>query len=654
MPGRHESPGLGEQRLGATSGQAAPTASPIPSARPMPSDSLAQSASPASSTSPGPPDSPARSARASRSAKASRLAKASRSARLADPPGPPGPARCDAQQEIFLARQIRARGLVTGLQPGQIARKIHEECGPAGTSWIRARRLALGISLADVVAQVRAWYVSEGRAEPRFSETLLSAYESGNKRPGPEYLHYLCAVYRADPPDLGYPDPCFCGREHGEEWTAGAPVGRAVAEPAGAGGIAGHLPVAPGYPAASPGPEGGPGPARRGQEGWPGQAPQPSLAGPHPVGRRIAAVGPAGSLGIAETGPEDDDDVVRRTLLRLIAKPTVAVDGQFFGSVDRIRRRMDDALVGGTVSAIMLDEWEEATLGYGRQYMTVPPLRLLCDVLLDFGDVRRMSERRQSLEFSERLCRLAGRLSGLIGMIMMNVGDQRLARSFFRTARTAADETGDRHLRAWVAVREALVPLYYGDPAEASAMARAGAGLAGHSPCVAGVMAPVLEARALAWAAARREDSGTGSAMRRVRTLLGPAHEALARLPATERGDTAFGYTERQLLFHEGDTLVMLGDHLRAEKSFTWSLDLYAPDEVLDRSLISLGLARCRLEADEPEEALRLSLDTLLAVPREYRSEIMMRTARSLGDTVAVRHGEQSAVREYREALVSG
>jgi len=167
-------------------------------------------------------------------------------------------------------------------------------------------------------------------------------------------------------------------------------------------------------------------------------------------------------------------------------------------------------------------------------------------------------------------------------------------------------------------------------------------------------MAPVLEARALAWAAARREDTGGGSALRRVRTLLGPAHEALSRLPATERGDTAFGYTERQLLFHEGDTLVMLGDHLRAEKSFTWSLDLYAPDEVLDRSLISLGLARCRLEADEPEEALRLSLDTLLAVPREYRSEIMMRTARSLGDAVAVRHGEQHAVREYREALVSG
>jgi hypothetical protein len=596
MPGRLEPPGQREQRPGATSEQAAP---------------------------------PARSGR------------------------PDGPG-CDAQQEIFLARQIRARGLVAGLMPGQIAHKIHDQCAPAaGTSWIRAHRLALGISLADVVAQVRAWYVSEGRAEPRFSETLLSAYESGQKRPGPEYLHYLCAVYRADPPDLGYPDPCFCGRGHGEERAARAPAGPGVAQPAGVAGPGGQPQAAPGYPPAGPGSEAGLDPGPGDQSGQIGQVGQSDLAGQHPAGGQFATAGPAEQAGWAEVGPEDDDDMIRRMLLRLIADPTFAADGQFFGAVDRIRRRMDDALVAGSVSAIMLDEWEEATVGYGRQYMTVPPLRLLCDVLLDFGDVRRMSERRQSLEFSERLCRLAGRLAGLIGMIMINAGDQRLARSFFRTARTAADETGDRHLRAWVAVREALAPLYYGDPAEASALARAGAGLAGRNPCVAGVMAPVLEARALAWATARREEASSGSALRRVRGLLAPAHEALTRLPATERGDTAFGYTQRQLLFHEGDTLVMLGDHLGAEKAFTWSLDLYAPDEILDRSLISFGLARCRLEADGPEEALRLGLDTLLAVPREYRSEIMMRSARSLADTVAVRHGEQRAVQEYREALVS-
>src|SRR5262249_23737515 len=159
----------------------------------------------------------------------------------------------------------------------------------------------------------------------------------GQKRPGPEYLHYLCAVYRADPPDLGYPDPCFCGRGHGEERPAPAgPDAPAPGEPAG------RPPAASGHPAADPGP------------------------GPTVVGRRaprLAFAGAAGSLILADADPEDDDDVVHRMLLRLIADPTAAVDGQFFGAIDRIRRRMDDALVCGTVSAIMLDEWEEATVG---------------------------------------------------------------------------------------------------------------------------------------------------------------------------------------------------------------------------------------------------------------------------------------------------
>jgi transcriptional regulator with XRE-family HTH domain len=519
---------------------------------------------------------------------------------------------------------------VAGLRPAQIAAEIHDECGRlAGTSWIRAYRLALGVSLADVVAQVRAWYLSEGRGLPRFSETLLSAYESGHKRPGPQYLHYLCAVYRADPPDLGYPDLCFCGRAHREDriLTGARPAGVHLAS-----GRAQTAQTAQATLAQA---------TLAGHRAAPGQA-GPGTGGSHVAGPRTL-----------DTDPEDDDDVLRRIQLRLIADEGAAVDGQFFGAADRIRRRMDDALVSGSVTAIMLDEWEEATVGYGRQYMTASPLRLLCDVLLDFGDVRRMSERRQPLEFSERLCRLAGRLAGLAGMIMINVGHQRLARSFFRTARTAADETGDRHLRAWVAVREALVPLYYGDPAEAAAFARAGAGLAGRNPCVAGAMAPVLEARSLARAVTRRDDRDQQT-IRRVTGILGQAHEALARLPATARGDTAFGYTERQLLFHEGDTRVMLGDHRGAERAFVRSLELYAPDEILDRSLITLGLARCRLEADEPDEALRLSRETVLSVPRAYRSEIMVRIARSLGESVAARHGDARAVRDYREALVSG
>ncbi len=357
--------------------------------------------------------------------------------------------------------------------------------------------------------------------------------------------------------------------------------------------------------------------------------------------------------GNPATPAETDDDTVRRALLRLTADPAAPVESQFLGAAERIRRRLDDALLDATVSVTMLDHWEGAVAEYGRQYMTVPPTRLLCDVLLDLGDVRRMCEHRQPLEFGERLCALAARLAGLAGMIMINRGDQRLARSFFSTARSAADETGDRPLRAWVAVREALVPLYYGDPRQAAAAARAGADLAGRKACPAGVMAPIVEARAVARLAPSR-GGGRGTSGRRVNLALDRAHEAFEALPAEQQAGTAFGYSERQLHFHQGDALITLGDHRGADDAFGQAMRLYSPDEFLDRSLVTLGQARCRFAAGEPEEAIRLSQETLRRLLSQHRSGLVLRAARSLGDAVAAKHGDFPAMRDYREALLTG
>ena len=145
-----------------------------------------------------------------------------------------------------MARAIRAHCLASGQSAADIALIIHSQCGPAfGTTLVRAHRLALGIALADVVAQVRARYVSEGRTAPRFSETLLSSYEGGQKRPGPEYLHYLCCVYQAEPADLGYEGPCLCGQGHrAPVLMLSGPAPAAAPEPGRTGGP----------PAARPGP----------------------------------------------------------------------------------------------------------------------------------------------------------------------------------------------------------------------------------------------------------------------------------------------------------------------------------------------------------------------------------------------------------------
>jgi tetratricopeptide (TPR) repeat protein len=525
-----------------------------------------------------------------------------------------------ARQELALARQVRARELVAGTRPEEIAAQIHAECGPAfGTPLIRAYRLALGITLGDVVAQVRAWYQIEGRRTPRFSETLLSAYESGQKRPGPEYLHYLCAVYRADPQDLGYAGRCLCGGAH-----------RAAAYPA----VMPPEPRAGGARALPHRDDAGSGNDDRAREGSRHRA-------------RLAHAAPGGA---APPASESDDDVLRRMLASLLADSQADADSGFFGAVDRVRRRMDAALLGGRVSVTVIDGWEETASGYARQYMTVPPLRLLCDTLLDFGDIRRMFAERLPVESAERLCALAGRFSGLAGIIMINLGDQRLARSFFRTARTAVDETGDRGLRAWVAAREALVPLYYGDPGEALTLAGSAVDLAGRNPCVAGVMAPAVASRAVARMAGRGRRDALDQAIR----MLDRAHDGLDALAESDRADTAFGFTQRQLLFYEGDALITLGDCQRAERAFTRALRLYPQAEFLDRALTNLGLARCLLEAGEPEQALGLSRDVLAGLPREHRPQIVLRAARQLGRSAAARHAGLPAVREYREALLTG
>jgi tetratricopeptide (TPR) repeat protein len=499
-----------------------------------------------------------------------------------------------AERSVLVAREVRARELVAGTPPAQIADAIVGQCG---SSRIRAHRLALGIALADVVAQVRARYEADGRRVPRFSETLLSAYENGQKRPGPEYLHYLCATYQADPADLGFDGRCLCGHSHRQDRAA---------QPHQPGQIAGEL--------------------------------RPLLAG---LDTAPSATRPGGSA---------DDDELRRMLIRQLTAPGSQMDSRFLGAVDRIRRRVDEALLGGTVSAAMIDRWEQSAAGYGRQYMSVPPLRLLCDVLLDLSDVRRGCQERQPLEFAERLGRLASQLAGLAGIGLLDLGDYRLARSFFRTARTAADETGDRQLRAWVSSREALVPLYYGDLAEAAGLASAAADLAGRHLCAAAVMAPVTEARARARIVAAG-GGGRREELDRARASLDRAEDTLADLPADQGSDTALGYTARQLLFHTGDILVTLGDWQAAYRAFGRARQLYSGAEVLDCALVALGQARCLLASDEPGRAVSLGREILAGLPPEHRTELVLQVARALGRSAAARDAGLAGLADFRADL---
>lgn len=506
----------------------------------------------------------------------------------------------DQRDEKDIARRLRATGLAEGRCPREIAQAIYERCSPEfGTSLLKAYRLTHGVALEDVVEQVRALFEAAGREPKGLTTSLLSCYESGRKRPGVEYLHYLCVVYRVDPDDLGYEHACVCGKSH-------ALVPK----------VATGLRI--------------------------GQAPQPAP--------RDRGGTPIGGAERNSEGEEADDDMLRRTMLQILGGAGVALGGSLLGAVDRVRRRMDDTLVSATVSPTMLDDWEETVAGYGRQYMAVPPLWLLLEVVLDFSEVRRHCGRRQPIELQERLCRVAAQLAGLAGIIMIDLGDHRLSRSFFRTARSAADETGDRALRSWVVAREAAVPFYYGDPTKAIELARKSQHLAGMTPCAAAAFAPALEARAHA----RLARLGNVDASNEAEKALFRAESAFARLPSGEQGDTAFGYTERQLRFHQGNTLTSLGASRRALETQEEALELYPSAVFLDRTLIRFDQATCYLQANDIEEGLRLGRQILLETPPGHRTDIVLRRARELGEVVPSSYTRLSAVRDFHEVLALG
>ncbi|NUP03092.1 MAG: XRE family transcriptional regulator [Nonomuraea sp.] len=498
-------------------------------------------------------------------------------------------------RETEIARQIRAKGLAVGRTSAQIAEEIHEACSPQfSTTRIKSHRLSYGIALADVIEQVRALFERDAKAPPGIGETLLSAYESGLKRPGPEYLHYLCMVYRVEPIELGFDGPCICGHGHR----------------------------------------------------------MPGMLGEG--GQRATSASLHRELMIQQVIPEvdaqEDENILRRTLLNLLntdASLSQQFDGPVLGACEGIRRRMDETLVSATVSAAMLDQWEEATVAFGRQYTTTPPLRLLCDVLLELSAVRTALSRRQPIDLQDRLCRMAAQLAGLSGMVMINLGDHRLARSYFRTGRIAADETGDRALRAWITARESLVPLYYGDAREALNLAKKSRDLAGATPCAAQAMAPVVEARALAML------SGTDSkkeVVDQAKRALARARSAFSHMKSDEQEDVAFGYTEKQLYFYQGDVLTKLGQTIEAEVVLDQALGKYE-DHILDQTLIRLDQAQCRLLDGDINEALQIGTNALRKLGDEYLTDFIIRPALALEQSIMERNDKHPMLAEFRAEL---
>jgi tetratricopeptide (TPR) repeat protein len=311
--------------------------------------------------------------------------------------------------------------------------------------------------------------------------------------------------------------------------------------------------------------------------------------------------------------------------------------------VEQVRRSLTDAVSAVSVGGAELDEWDAVVHNHGQATRFRPAPQMIAELLVDFDELQQLLVRRHSASALRRLTRATAQMAGLMFLTLIKLNEPLAARNWARTARIAAEEAGDNDTRAWVRAQEAYVHYYAGNLAEAVAVARQAQAIAGRSPCVGAPLAAALEARALA---AQGDRAGAVSAIMR-------AEAALFTLDADGLMPSAFGYSEAQLRFHEGNAYTHLHDTAAARAAQERALSIAPVDDFLDRALIHLDTASCLVRDREFPEAIRVASRALLDLTPEQREGLAVRRGMEVFLTLPKTQQTTADGRDLHEVLIS-
>jgi tetratricopeptide (TPR) repeat protein len=281
---------------------------------------------------------------------------------------------------------------------------------------------------------------------------------------------------------------------------------------------------------------------------------------------------------------------------------------------------MQDLFAGGEVSGGSADDWELIMTRYGMATKDRPATLLLGDLATDIAELERTMAQCRSLSALRRLTRVAANLAGLVCLTLIKLDDREAFRRWARTARIAANETGDAVTYSWVLAQEAYGHYYSDDFTEAVNVAQHAQAVVPTSACVGAVLAAALEARAQA--VLGRTDE-TRNALRRAETLL-------SKLDTATATSSAFVYNEAQLRFHASNALTHLGDTRGAWLAQERALELVAPADFMDRAFARLDRAMCLATEGDATEASSYARDTLLDLSQVERLGIITGRARQV------------------------
>ncbi|WP_433358859.1 hypothetical protein [Streptosporangium sp. CA-115845] len=281
-----------------------------------------------------------------------------------------------------------------------------------------------------------------------------------------------------------------------------------------------------------------------------------------------------------------------------------------------------------------------------QQYEVVGPERLGPEVRIVRRMLHGLLRGRQSQADRQQVCRLAARVSGLLGYMAVNTGSE-AAFAYCEEAVALAREINDNSTIAW-ALGTTSLGLYYAERyAEADAAAAAGVGLAPASPQAIRLLVNG-RARALARLGDRK---GAVQA-------IGQALELSDRQPGLVSGLTSCisfePYGMARTLSNALTAYVSLADTARAgECADAVDAHVMASDSAWSKALVRLDVASSVLQGAAPdvEHAMQLGHEALDAAAGKPIQSILKR-ARELR-VQASRWDDLHPVREFDERLSS-
>ena len=127
----------------------------------------------------------------------------------------------------------------------------------------------------------------------------------------------------------------------------------------------------------------------------------------------------------------------------------------------------------------------------------------------------------------------------------------------------------------------------------------------------------------------------------------------LSNLSPESVNDSAFGYDEGQLRFHEGIAYTHLHDTRSAWRAQQRALELSTPSDFMDRTLIKLDRASCLSYDGDIASALTYATEALDGLNDRQREGIITLRGLELLRAIPAQRHALAAARQLRERLIT-